>query len=321
MPILQPTPANIEYAVYLLRAGQCIGLPTETVYGLAADGLNAEAVARIFEIKKRPRFNPLILHVVQDYPIEKLAQPNDHALHLIEAFWPGPLTILLPKERIVPDLVTAGLETVALRSPKHPVAQTILKLFNGPLAAPSANRFGRISPTDAAAVQEELGESVPAILDGGPCSVGIESTIINLSDPQPQIMRQGAISAEEIESVLKTKCSHTQSEKIVAPGMLTSHYAPQTSLYLSDHSLEDETEWKDHYAYLFWSQPKHPTPPLVRILTSSGRTTEAAANLFRMLRELDQLKPKAIVCDKIPQIDSLSQAIQDRLMRAAAASI
>ena len=316
MPILKPNAEMIERCVQLLRAGECIGMPTETVYGLAADGLNPQAVARIFEIKKRPSFNPLILHVARSYPIDTLAQLNPNAERLIQAFWPGPLTILLPKKKIVPDLVTAGLSTVALRSPSHSVAQELLQRFGGPLAAPSANRFGRISPTDAQAVAEELGAAVSAILDGGSCAIGIESTIADLSSHPPRILRKGAVSSDAIEEALETKCPDMQSGKITAPGMLANHYAPETPLHRATHPLE-EASWNDEDAYLFWTTPKRPLPRRARVLTPHGDTAEAAVNLFRMLRELDAMRAKAIWCDPIPITDSLSQAIDDRLKKAS----
>src|SRR5271163_382355 len=201
--IVAPSAESISRAVELLRAGEVIGLPTETVYGLAGDGLNPAALARIFETKHRPLFDPLILHFADAESAFAVAEDvPEIARRLAEKFWPGPLTLVLRKKEIVPDLATSGLPNVALRVPAHPVAQALLRAFGGPLAAPSANRFGRISPTDAQAVRAELGDAVPLILDGGPCAVGVESTVLLLSKVQPVLLRAGGISLEEIQALV-----------------------------------------------------------------------------------------------------------------------
>ena len=230
--VASPTPEAISRAVELLRAGQVIGLPTETVYGLAGDGLNPAALARIFEVKQRPLFDPLILHFADAAGAFDLAeQIPTHARELAQRFWPGPLTLVLRKREIVPDLATSGLPHVALRVPAHPVAQALLRAFGGPLAAPSANRFGRISPTDAQAVHAELGDAVPLILDGGPCAVGLESTVLLLSENQPVLLRAGGVSVEEIEAIIGSVQHATPvDERPQAPGQLKHHYAPRKPL-------------------------------------------------------------------------------------------
>jgi L-threonylcarbamoyladenylate synthase len=225
--VVLPTPEAISRAVELLRQGQVIGLPTETVYGLAGDGLNPTALARIFEVKQRPLFDPLILHFADMAGAFDLAEQIPIAAReLAQRFWPGPLTLVLRKRDIVPDLATSGLPHVALRVPAHPVAQAVLRAFGGPLAAPSANRFGRISPTDAQAVQSELRDTVPLILDGGPCAVGLESTVLFISEHRPVLLRAGGISLEEIESVVgPVQRAAPVDERPQAPGQLKHHYA------------------------------------------------------------------------------------------------
>ena len=231
-------PKALDHATEALRAGECVAVPTETVYGLAADALNAEAAARIFAIKERPSFDPLIVHVHPSHPIEQWVEWPDWFTPLRERFWPGPLTVILRKRSPIPDLVSSGLDTVGLRCPGHEIALALLERFGGPLAAPSANRFGRISPTTAAAVAEELGAGPALILDAGPCAVGVESTIIDLSharsleDPIP-LLRPGGIPTEALyDAGLKLVIPPAGEVVGRAPGTLDSHYAPRAPLYL-----------------------------------------------------------------------------------------
>lgn len=316
MAVYPSDASSISQTLEVLRRGDCIGLPTETVYGLAADGLNAEAVAKIFEIKKRPSFDPLILHVPQNYEFSQICAPNALANQFIQAFWPGPLTLILPKKEIVPDIVTSGLPTVAVRCPNHPVAQDILKKFNKPLAAPSANRFGRITPTSAQAVHEELGDAVSIILDAGNSPIGLESTIVDCTSSIPVVLRQGAIILEELQKICKETHIAAKDEKGKAPGTLESHYAPLTSLYLSRESLHNLKQFSEKYAYLFWQKIPDRLPKNYRCLTPSGSSREAAVNLFKYLRELDSLKCEKIIVDLIPSED-IGPAIQDRITRAS----
>ncbi len=314
--ICPPTPENLERAVGLLQKGGCVGIPTETVYGLATDGFNAEAVLRVFEIKKRPSFDPLILHLPEGYPVSEVVENiPGYGRDLLKKFWPGPLTLVLKKKARVPDIVTAGLPAVAVRSPSHPVAQEVLRCFLGPLAAPSANRFGRISPTTARAVEEELGDTVKIILDGGACLVGIESTIVDCSGLRPVLLRQGAVSIEEIEAVVGP-LDYGTTDRVAAPGMLKNHYAPRTPLHLSLSCMADIQELPGDAAYLFWTRPPSVSPKYFRVLTPRDEPREAAANLFACLRELDGLGMSAIYCDPVPQ-RGVGIAIADRLWRAS----
>jgi L-threonylcarbamoyladenylate synthase len=303
-------------AVDALRAGDCIGLPTETVYGLAGDGLNPLAVARIFAIKQRPAFDPLILHVAEPSGAEGVAsEVPPLARQLIARYWPGPLTLVLKRRDIVPDLVTSGLDTVAVRCPAHPVAQRVLEQFGGPLAAPSANLFGRLSPTTAEAVDSELGAALALVLDGGPCLRGIESTIIDCSGDHPVLLRHGAISQEEIGALIGGVEVATSGEKIKAPGLLAHHYAPRTPLWLLEDGttgrvcLESDTGW------LVWQRnPGHAGP--VRVLTPADDPVEAASRLFALLRELDGCGVRRIAVEPV-STHGLGRAIYDRLQKAS----
>jgi L-threonylcarbamoyladenylate synthase len=309
--------ATILRAVELLREGQVIGLPTETVYGLAADGLNPTALARIFEVKQRPLFDPLILHLADAEAAFDLAQHvPEAARRLAERFWPGPLTLVLPKKDIVPDLATSGLPNVALRVPAHSVAQALLRAFGGPLAAPSANRFGRISPTDAHAVFLELGEAVPLILDGGPCKVGLESTVIDLSGEKPILLRAGGIPLEEIEAILGPLRRATPvDERPLGPGQLKHHYAPRKPLRLVRDSAE--IPLKPDIGWLTFGSHSAIFPGVVENLSPSGELREAATNLFRALRTLDD-HPRVTTLYATPlPSHGLGLAMNERLERAA----
>jgi L-threonylcarbamoyladenylate synthase len=306
-------------AVQLLREGQAIGMPTETVYGLAADGLNAAALARIFEIKERPLFDPLILHVAEAKEAFQLAERiPEIAYNLAERFWPGPLTLVLPKKEIVPDLATSGLPNVALRVPVHPGALALLRSFGGPLAAPSANKFGRISPTDALAVYRELGDAVPLILDGGPCAVGLESTVIDLSGEKPLLLRAGGIPIEEIEAITGPLERATPvDDHPLAPGQLKHHYAPRKPLKLvrevAKIPSQPDTGW-----LAFGPQISATSfPGVVENLSYIGDLREAATNLFRSLRKLDDHpQVNGLYVMPLPS-QGLGVAINERLERAA----
>ncbi len=309
---------DILKAKSLLERGRLVAIPTETVYGLAANALNAKAVARIFSAKKRPHFDPLIVHVSDESEIDRYATniPREAKL-LIQKFWPGPLTLLLDKKEIIPDLVTSGLDRVGLRCPNHPMALDLLKSLSFPLAAPSANPFGYISPTLPQHVQDQLGDEVDYILDGGACAVGIESTIVGFENGKPVIYRVGGLSIEQIEAVtgkteVKLSSSHPQS-----PGQLISHYAPRKPLLLGDIQELLKTHSQKRVAVLSFSDGFNSKNIVKQIsLSPSKNLEEAAQNLFSALRQLDQSDAELIVSEEVPSI-GLGRAINDRLKRAS----
>ena len=313
------SPEAILRAVGLLRQGQVIGLPTETVYGLAADGLNPTALARIFEVKQRPLFDPLILHLADADAAFLLAdEVPAMARRLAARFWPGPLTLVLVKKAIVPDLATSGLPSVALRVPVHPVAQALLRAWGGPLAAPSANRFGRISPTDAQAVRAELGGAVPLILDGGPCTVGLESTVLDLSAGKPVLLRAGGVPVEELEALTgPIERAMPVDERPLAPGQLRHHYAPHKPLRLVRDAGEIPSQ-ADIGWLAFGAHPSSGSfPGRVENLSPAGDLREAAANLFRAMRALDD-DPRVGTLFALPlPAHGLGMAINERLERAS----
>ncbi|MDQ2867008.1 MAG: L-threonylcarbamoyladenylate synthase [Verrucomicrobiota bacterium] len=307
----------IARAVELLRAGEIVALPTETVYGLAADALNADAVAKIFAAKERPRFNPLIVHLPNRGWLSQIASADDALMRcLADEFWPGPLTFVLPRQKIVPDLVTAGLETVAVRMSAHPICSEIIRVLDRPLAAPSANRFGRISPTNAEAVREELDGRVSLIVDGGATAHGIESTIIQTSGDTIDILRRGPITADALSRFGNVR-ERTSADTITAPGQLASHYAPRTQLIAIERL--DKFSWpagkRVGVMALRFSGPR-PATGATAELSASGDLGEAATNLFRTLRELDHKQLDLIVAELVPE-EGIGAAINDRLRRAA----
>jgi len=317
-------------AVELLRNGQVVALPTETVYGLAADALNPIAVAKIFEAKGRPRFDPLIVHLpeqdwlekIADLPALATASPSDGGqdrqliLQLGKKFWPGPLTMILPKRGIVPEIVTAGLDTVAVRISAHPAFAEIIRAFGKPLAAPSANRFGRISPTTAEHVLDELDGHISLVIDAGPTTHGIESTIVAVRDGKIDILRRGPVTSEQLSAFGKVDIAK-EREKISAPGQLLSHYAPKTPLRVVDDLKSFAPERNERCALLAWNPVKNNERfGAVRNLSEKQDLREAAANLFRSLRELDELDLDLIVAERVPG-QGLGAAILDRLQRAS----
>jgi L-threonylcarbamoyladenylate synthase len=289
-------------------------MPTETVYGLAANALDGEAVARIFEAKGRPRFNPLIVHVAGRAEAERLAVFDDESRRLADAFWPGPLTLVLARRADTPlsDLVSAGLPTLALRVPAHDAARALIRAAGVPLAAPSANPSGRVSPTTAAHVAADLGDRIEMILDGGSSAEGLESTIVAVSGGKAAMLRAGAVPREAIEKVLGRPLTtlDAAADRPLAPGMLTSHYAPDARL-----RLDAETPGTGE-AYLAFGPAPHHDGPLLN-LSETGNPREAAANLFAHLRALDVTAIQIIAVAPIPE-DGLGEAINDRLRRAAA---
>jgi L-threonylcarbamoyladenylate synthase len=313
MAIAPATPEAIRKAAQALARGDIVAFPTETVYGLGANALDGSAVAKIFAAKERPRFNPLIVHVLGLAAAEAYAVVDGTARTLAEAFWPGPLSLVLRKRPGCPiaDLVTAGLDTIALRAPAHKVARALLAESALPIAAPSANRSGRISPTTAAHVEAELGDLPAMILDGGPCLLGLESTIVSLAGPTSTLLRSGALPREAIETVLGQKLgAATPEAPIASPGQLATHYAPNTPLRLG------ATTVKRGEALLAFGKTVPEGARATINLSASGDLEEAAAKLFGALRELDQAGASAIAVVPIPA-HGLGEAINDRLRRAA----
>ncbi len=313
MPIVAATPETIEKASRALARGEIVAFPTETVYGLGANALDGGAVAKIFAAKERPRFNPLIVHVPGVEEAETYAVVNATARTLAEAFWPGPLSLVLEKRAAcgIAELVTAGLDTIALRSPAHPVARTLLAEAKFPIAAPSANRSGRVSPTTATHVAAELDEIPAMILDGGPCRLGIESTVISVAAEKPVLLRLGATPREEIERVLGERIAMAKPDApIASPGQLATHYAPDTKLRLGATSVSPDE------ALLAFGKDVPKGARITLNLSESGNLTEAAAKLFGALRQLDETGVSAIAVMPIPD-RGLGEAINDRLQRAA----
>jgi L-threonylcarbamoyladenylate synthase len=297
-----------------LLAGELVAFPTETVYGLGADATNDAAVKRIFAVKGRPRFNPLIVHVVRLAAAERLAVFDERARFAAHRFWPGPLTLVLPRraDSGLSLLVSAGLDTVALREPIHGVDRDLLMATGRPIAAPSANRSGRVSPTTAVDVAAELGGDASLILDGGPCRVGIESTVLDLTGAVPVLLRPGGVSIEELTQVLGRIDAAVESENAPrSPGRLPSHYAPGLPVRL------DATSARPGEALLAFGRAPPPGFAEIMFLSQSGDLAEAAANLFAMLRRLDRPEFAGIAVMPIPE-EGLGRAINDRLRRAAA---
>ena len=309
--IVPASPEAIERAARLLRKGALVAFPTETVYGLGADATNERAVAAIFAAKGRPRFNPLIVHVPGLTGAEALAQFDARARRIAARFWPGPLSLVLNRRggSGLSLLASAGLNTVALRAPAHPVAQALLRASGRPIAAPSANRSGRVSPTEAAHVGAELGDDVALILDGGRTPVGVESTVLDLSGEPPALLRPGGVTLEELSALLGPVAAATGPLR--SPGMLPSHYAPALPLRL------DALDARPGEALLAFGPNAPPGFVKVAWLSRSSNLAEAAANLFAMLRQLDNPAFTGIAVMPIPE-PGLGHAINDRLHRAAA---
>ncbi len=311
---------QITQAAAAILRGELVGMPTETVYGLAANALSPEAVVRIFTAKERPAFDPLIVHVADAEQAWSVARMSPRAQLLANKLWPGPLTMVLPKLAHVPDVVTSGLETVGVRCPDHPMALGLIRAAGVPLAAPSANKFGRISPTTAEHVREQLGQEVSVVLDGGPCRVGIESTVL-VPDPFPVILRPGGVTREVLEAILGEPVAIADRDNNsgilpqLAPGLLPSHYAPRKKLRLR----EPGTPWSDDPAcgILAWIGNDIPvTNRYSERLSLSGNLAEAATHLFAALRRLDASPATYLMAEYVPAT-GLGLGINDRLKRAA----
>ncbi|MCY3001567.1 MAG: L-threonylcarbamoyladenylate synthase [Planctomycetota bacterium] len=308
---------DLERAAAHLRAGELVAIPTETVYGLGANAFDAAACLTIFETKRRPAFDPLIVHVRSRAAALELCHDVPREAHaLMERFWPGPLTLVLPKRAAIPDIVTSGLDTVALRQPAHPLTAKLLEALEFPLAAPSANLFGRTSPTTAAHVAEQLETGVAYILDGGACSVGVESTILGWEAGACVLYRPGGAPLEAIEELVGRVSPAQRRILPAAPGMLAAHYAPRTPLELGDLNALLAQHAHERVAVLAFERAR---PAFAsRVLSRSGDLAEAARNLFAALRELDASGAERILAEPAPE-QGLGRAINDRLRRAAAA--
>jgi L-threonylcarbamoyladenylate synthase len=311
----------IRTAANMLRAGGVVAFPTETVYGLGADALNERAVAQVFAIKNRPQFDPLIVHVPnRETALQYVVKPIDpRALVLMEKYWPGPLTLVLKKQQSIPDLVTAGLDSVALRVPAHPVALALLRAVGRPIAAPSANPFGYISPTTALHVEEMLGNAIPLIIDGGPCTVGVESTVCAFADGKVVILRPGGVPVEEIEATIgPVEISSPLQADHRSPGTLPSHYAPRTPLALlvAGEVIPQPRQGERVGLLTFMPHQNIKGYAAVEVLSEKGNLIEAAASLFAALRRLDRARLERIIAKPVPE-QGLGRAILDRLRRAA----
>lgn len=318
------TKQEIDHAAALLRQGDLVAFPTETVYGLGANALDPIAVAKIFELKGRPRFDPLIVHISRPSDMNELVDGIPViAQELVKQFWPGPLSLVLSKKSSVPDIVTAGLASVAIRCPAHPVAQQLLVAADVPVSAPSANRFGMVSPTTAQHVLDQFGDAVKCI-DGGPCNVGVESTVISFvdsTDERPRLLRHGGITQEQIERItgpIETMI-HKESQP-TSPGQLSRHYSPRTPLVIAANgaSLASLTDGYTNVG-LICLKPDDDADQFsaTEVLSQNGCLREAATRLFAAMRKLDTMNLDLIVAKAVPEVE-LGRAIMDRLSRAAA---
>ncbi len=313
---------SVERAVEILEDGGIVGMPTETVYGLAANALSAKAIAKVFEAKKRPWFDPLIVHIPSVEFLSQLVTTVPPAAEVLaKAFWPGPLTLVLPKKDNIPDLVTAGMSTVAVRVPAHPVAQELLRACKFPLAAPSANLFGRVSPTTSFDVLDQLEGRIDGCVEGGECEVGVESTIVDLSGPQARLLRPGGIAREDIEALIGPLATSStpmgeNGEAMSAPGTCKRHYSPDTPIQFADEAvIPDDCR----VGLIAFGPRKGRRQGFVKMvnLSEAGDLHEAASHLYAALRQMDLCGLDFVVVERIPET-GLGLAINDRLRRAAA---
>ena len=318
--VYAPSPANLRRLAAALRRGELVAIPTETVYGLAAHALDAKACRAIFKAKRRPANDPLIVHVLDLAHAEQLAEFNPAARRLARRFWPGPLTLVLPKKGCVPGIVTSGGPTVAIRAPAHPLARRLLRLAKIPLAAPSANLFGYISPTTAAHVLDGLGARIPHILDGGASAVGVESTVLDMTNPaRPRVLRPGTVTAAQLTDFLGVTVQAAKAKggrgRQLAPGMLERHYSPRTPLIIGQPDVAAPLD----SARILLRRPAGKPAGNIFWLSRRGALSEIARNLYAVLREVDAGRFKRIVIEPLPaEAGDLAAAINDRLNRAAA---
>jgi L-threonylcarbamoyladenylate synthase len=310
---------DINKAIQQLNRNELVAIPTETVYGLAANAFNSIAVEKIFKLKQRPFYNPLIVHVQSINELETIAcDIPSRALKLATSFWPGPLTLVLKKQEHIPNIVTAGKDTVAIRMPNHPMALSLLSQLEFPLAAPSANPFGSISPTNAEHVLNYFGDSLEVILDGGECEMGIESTIIGFEENQPILYRLGTITLKEIEEVVGViKMKTTNDVNPEAPGMILRHYAPKTKTLLTDNVLESISLHRNLSIgiIMFTGEFSELNVDQLEILSPKGNLTEAAKKLYASMHRLDQCNLDLIIMERFPD-EGLGKTINDKLLRA-----
>lgn len=322
--IYRETPRNLARLAAALRRGELVAVPTETVYGLAANALDAVACGKIFTAKGRPASDPLIVHIGHWRELAAVAVPNAAALRLAQKFWPGPLTIVLPKRPAVPEIVSAGLDSVAVRLPSHPLFRRLQRLAGIPLAAPSANPFGYVSPTTAQHVRDGLGKKIAHILDGGPTTIGLESTIVDLRDPRhPRLLRPGAVTRAQLSKALGCAVTDGTKRKAVepaaqlAPGMLSRHYSPRTPVELHARLVPGRARLSaPDEAWLFFAQPRDVPGENIFALSDHGDPQQAAKRLFGILRRLDDAGYARIHAELAPG-GGLAEAINDRLRRAA----
>lgn len=331
--IVRGTPQNLARLARRLRAGELVAVATETVYGLAANALDARACRRIFTAKERPANDPLIVHIHALTQLNEIAEINPAALKLARRFWPGPLTLVLPKKPLVPDVVSAGLPSVAVRMPSHPLLRRLLKLTEVPLAAPSANLFGYVSPTTAEHVRAGLGKKIRYILDGGPCDIGLESTIVDLRDPKkPRLLRPGAVTLADLSRALGVRVRPAPTRlrpgkaAQVAPGLLARHYSPRTPVTLhaqlspavvAQINQRNRSKTRQPDAWIFLAQPRGLAGKNVFWLDDRGDLRGVARQLFATLRRVDKLGFVRIHVE-LARGEGLADAINDRLRRAAA---
>jgi L-threonylcarbamoyladenylate synthase len=313
-------PGAIEEAAAIICRGGLVAFPTETVYGLGADACNPLAVARVFEVKERPRMDPIIVHVADPESAPLYGRFPEQAAALMCRFWPGPLTLVVPKTDVVPPIVTAGLDTVAIRMPAHPAALALIRAAGRAIAAPSANVFGHVSPTEAHHVAAQLSNRIELILDGGRCAVGVESTVLSLTESVPRILRTGGVPPEALREVLGALAWSTGTQdRPEAPGQLMRHYATRTPLeILEEGDLRAKPRPGERVGLLAWVPPKEAERyAAVEVLSPSGDLREAAANLFAALHRLDSLLLERLVAHPVPE-QGLGIAIMDRLRRCSA---
>jgi len=307
---------QISIAAKHIKEGNLVAFPTETVYGLGADALNPYAVAKIFELKERPTFDPLIVHIASVEEIKRLTVNNDNRVYkLAEHFWPGPLTIILSKSNLVPDIVTSGLPTVGIRMPNHPVAIELIRQSGCPIAAPSANKFGQLSPTQAKHVNKQLPD-VDFLIDGGESAVGIESTIISLNEKGFEILRHGIITKEEIEEIIPYYAVPDRDKtNIVSPGMLKSHYSPNKPIYLLDKNIPEFIDY-NKAGLLSFSGKDTTKYKIVELLAPDGDLKTCAVNLFATIHRLEESDVDYIIAETVPEV-GVGIAIMDKLKKAA----
>lgn len=308
---------NIQKAAESILSGGLVAFPTETVYGLGGNALDPRAVARIFEAKKRPSFDPLITHIADLDKLEELADVKDPRIwDLADRFWPGALTLIVPKKDIIPSLVTSGLETMAVRMPDHPIALSLIRLSSGAVAAPSANSFGYLSPTRAEHVEEDLGNRIDMILQGGACRVGLESTVLDISREKPIILRPGGLTRREIENVLgEVDVFNRTTTSPTAPGQLEMHYSPRKALYIVD-DLQKVPAKIGSGALIYSNSSLAEGFACAEILSEKGDPVEAAARLFSALHTLDQENVDCIYAERIPE-EGIGRAVMDRIYKAS----